>query len=462
MKSFLVTAFVIIMTLGLTSQAMAAPMTLDDCIELALKTRASIVRARGNEISAAADQRSALGAFLPSLSAQWSWSKGKETDIEPGGYHYTAFGEVFDTFDVGGETHYDHGYLPTDSVFAYPADQDLGPSKQLWLGADATFSISRIYSYAAAKANHARAKLDVIASEQDLIYSVKVAYYAYLANVQNLETQQEAVKRADEQLKLIESRFELGSAARSDVLKQKVQYGNDRLALLKAVNAVTNSRANLAYTVGLDPRDDHEFDTEYNVREYDGTLDEAISFGVNHNPSLLSQQKTVDWAKHSARAAKATWLPSVSGSYSISKFDGTQNYPEVFDYSSVTKRWGFSFNWNIFDGFSRHERIQNAKVSHNNSRADFADLRNYTVSNIKTGYSEIDQYKEQKAVSEENVAAADEDLKITQEKYNLGAATILDLLDAQVSLKEAQVSLISVDFDLNLAIAKLEKSMGKM
>ena len=75
---------------------------------------------------------------------------------------------------------------------------------------------------------------------------------------------------------------------------------------------------------------------------------------------------------------------------------------------------------------------------------------------------DIVQLKEQKTVSQENVAAAEEDLRITQEKYNLGAATILDLLDAQVSLKTAQVALIQVDFDLNLAIAQLENAMGKM
>jgi outer membrane protein TolC len=70
--------------------------------------------------------------------------------------------------------------------------------------------------------------------------------------------------------------------------------------------------------------------------------------------------------------------------------------------------------------------------------------------------------KQQRTVAEETVASATEDIKITQEKYNLGAATILDLLDAQVSLKRAEVSLISVDFDLNRAIASLEKSMGKL
>ena len=426
MKSFLVTAFVTIMILGLTSEVMAAPMTLDNCIELALQTRASIIRARGNEQLAAAGKRSALGAFLPNLGGSYSYSKGK--------------------------------YEPENAP-----SEDTGPSKTLGVSAGWTVvDFASLYDYAAAKADYARAKLDVIASEQDLIYSVKVAFYAYLANEQNLETQQEAVKRAEEQLKLIESRFELGSAAKSDVLKQKVQYGNDMLALLRAENAVTNSKANLAYTVGLDPRGEHEFDTNYNVREYDGTLGDAISFGMEHNPSLLSQQKTIDASRHAVKAVWGSYLPSLSLNASWSKFNGTERYPEISQFTYQTKSWGFRVSLNIFDGFFRERRLASARVNYNNSRADFADLRNLTVSNIKTGYSEIDQYKEQKAVSEENVAAADEDLKITQEKYNLGAATILDLLDAQVSLKEAQVSLISVDFDLNLAIAKLEKSMGKM
>ena len=64
-------------------------------------------------------------------------------------------------------------------------------------------------------------------------------------------------------------------------------------------------------------------------------------------------------------------------------------------------------------------------------------------------------------VAQESVAAAEENMKIVQERYNLGAATILDLLTAQEDLKRAQVSYINSRFDLNLAIARLENAMGK-
>jgi outer membrane protein len=91
-----------------------------------------------------------------------------------------------------------------------------------------------------------------------------------------------------------------------------------------------------------------------------------------------------------------------------------------------------------------------------------SDTRNSTIATVKSSYMEIEQLKKQVEVSTENVAAAEEDFRITQEKYNLGAATILDLLTSQVSLKEAQVALIRVQFDLNLAVARLENAMGKM
>ena len=59
------------------------------------------------------------------------------------------------------------------------------------------------------------------------------------------------------------------------------------------------------------------------------------------------------------------------------------------------------------------------------------------------------------------VAAAQEDVNLAREKYNLGAATILEVLDAEVSLKQAQTNQVQALFDYNLAISRLEKAMGR-
>lgn len=431
---------ILLVALLVSSNVFAKELTLDDCLELALKNRQSIISARGQENLARAGKRAALGAFLPSIDASYSYSKGKETAIDPPSY-IDMGGGVIDTVD----------------------EQDLGPSKslsvsgQIWL-----INLGNWFSLAEASSRLKASELDVIKSEQDLIYAVKLSYYGYLATVENVDVQRQAVERSNEQLKLIESKYELGSASLSDVLKQKVQNGNDKLALLKAENSVVTSKASLAYTVGLNPNDEQiTFSKVYQPKAYDGSMDDAIGFGMQNEPGYLSSQATVSAANKGLKAGYMGYLPRISGSASWTKFNGTQAYPTTFDYSSKTVRYGFTVSWNIFDGFFREQNVTSKKVALNNARAAEAEKRNLLARDIKTSYYAIEQQKQSKNIAQDNVDAANEDLKITQEKYNLGAATILDLLSAQVSLKQAQVSLIQAGFDLNLAIAQLENAMGK-
>ncbi|MCM2270940.1 MAG: TolC family protein [candidate division Zixibacteria bacterium] len=431
----IVTALMAVLILGIAAQA--AVLTLDDAIEMALKNRAAIIAARGQADLANAGKRAALGAFLPRVDASYDWYKTKYTSQKA---------EVLDTSGSLVEVEY-----PDETV----------TSKSLDFGGQISFTLpDAVFNYLASREEAAIAKLDVIGSEQDMILSVKTRYYAYLAAEQNVGVQEEAVKRSEEQLKLIQSRFELGSAAKSDVLKQRVQYGNDQLNLLQAKNSVISTKASLAYTIGLDPSQEHQFSTEYIVREYTGTLDEALQFGLTHSPSVLSAEQAIQAARYRFTNAKSDYLPKVSPlfSYGYGKDWGADDTWS----SGTAMTYGVTLSWNIFDGFQRERNVTSSRVSFNNARAAANDQRNLTSSEIKATYLELEQLREQKRVSGENVEAATEDLKITQEKYNLGAATILDLLNAQVSLKQAQVSLIQADFDLNLSVARLENSMGKM
>ncbi|MFC1475138.1 TolC family protein [Candidatus Zixiibacteriota bacterium] len=458
LKSNFIIAVLLIIVFGLNANA--NELTLEDCIELALKNRYSIISARGMEDLAKAGKSAALGAFLPSVSASYNYSKGKETDIEPG--IFRPIGDpvtVLDTTTINGQTAID---AVSVSNYELVEEQDIGPSKSLSVSANMwLFNLENFYSLAQANASKEAASLDVINSEQDLIFAVKLSYYTYLASVEKVEVEEEAVKRSEEQLKLINSRYELGSASLSDVLKQKVLFGNDQLALLTANNSVVTTKASLAYTIGLNPNSDIEFSKNYNTKEYEGSLEEAISFSFENEPGLQSSMMNSKAASKAVKATLSNYLPRLSGSASFTKFNGTQAYPTAFDYSSINKRYGFTVSWNIFDGFQRERAVTSAKVNRNNARAWEAETKNLVIRDVKTAYFEIEQQKQANQIAQDNVEAANEDMKITQEKYNLGAATILDLLNAQESLKRAQVDLIRRGFDLNLAIAKLENAMGK-
>lgn len=461
MRIVLITSFLVVLAAGATVSGAERTLSLDECIDLALTTRASIIMARGAEDLAAADRRAALGAFLPRVDASYRYAKSLKRDFEA----ETDVPTEVDTFwvaDTAGNLLGFPRVRNSEKMNLQLPDQDATDERLTLSATMSLLDVSNFFDLAAAGAEKARARLDVIASEQDLILSVKVAYYAHLAALENVEVQQDAVERSREQLNLIESMFEVGSAAKSDVLKQRVQLGNDRLTHISARNSVETTRAELAYTIGIDPNSDVAFETEHASRVYVADLDEAIAFGLGHQPDLLSARKSRDAAKHSVRSAWSAYLPTLGGSGNLTWFSGSSGDTVLYDNSQRTLSYGVNVSWNIFDGFWRERQLSSAKIVRNNTLARLSDQRNSVIVGIKTAYLDIEQTILQQEVAGENVAAADEDLRITQEKYNLGAATILDLLTAQVSLKQAQMTLIRAEFDHNLAIARLENAMGKM
>jgi outer membrane protein len=472
MKLFLVTVIIIgLLAPVVGGVAQAETLTLDDCINLAMQNRASIIRAHGAEDLANADHRAALGAFLPRVDAYYNYGKSYSRDLKSeatvptGAEFYVETSVPFEDSRTGETITWD---FLRDSVTGWETmefeQQDQDRTSKTW-GAQARMSLFNLpdwFNLARSGASQEIAQLDVISSEQNLIYIVKVSYYAYLAVAENVAVQKEAVKRSNEQLKLIQSRFELGSAAKSDVLKQKVQVGNDRLGLLEGQNSVITAKADLAYTIGINPTREVEFSKTYASQTYDGTLDDALQYGLSNQPGYLSAEKSVVASKHSVRAAKASYLPTLGANASLGWSDGTSGDTAIFNFSSRSSSIGIGASWSIFDGFYRERSVSAAKIQRNNAMAQAAETRNLVALRVKTAFYDIENANEKSTVSQENVDAATEDLNITQEKYNLGAATILDLLESQVAVTQAQVSLIRAGFDLNLAVALLDRAMGRV
>ena len=128
-------------------------------------------------------------------------------------------------------------------------------------------------------------------------------------------------------------------------------------------------------------------------------------------------------------------------------------YPETYS-------WRFGISWTLFNGFAREQQQTSASVASSVADARAADTRlavsaQYTqqVAALQTAFAKLD-------ITAVNVAAATEDLRVQQERYRVGAATILDLLTSQASLTTAQTNLVQARFDYLIARATLEALVG--
>jgi TolC family type I secretion outer membrane protein len=418
--------------------AQVRPLTLNDALSTALEKNFGYRIAEGNWEVAKAEKTGAAGALLPFVSAglSYGWTKRGPS---------SSF---------------------TQGLIVVPGSNQTTTTANYSLGLDVRqnlFDGGASYSgYRAASASETAARENFRGARQKLIFDVRSSYFSALKAKLLLEVQKDVVKRGEEQLKIAQARYDLGSASLSDVLKAKVSFANDQLTLISAENSYQVSLANLNSIIGENVNDSIELaDTLAPPTELNLGFEEALLKAEKNHPDLLAAQENMKAADWGVQAGRAGLYPSLS----LNAGYGWNNR----DFSRVTSlfdrdyqwRFGFSIGYNIFDRFSTYQSIKSSQARHANAQETYLQTRSQVALEVKQAFLDLAQAKQKLEVTNQQSESAEEDLNIVQEKYNLGAATILELLDAQVSYKQAKSDQVQALFDYNLAAARLKKSIGE-
>jgi len=416
------------------SGASAKVYTLDECVRMALDADPTLVQSRNAVKTAKTLVWSQAGQFLPSLSFSYSSSETHQGVRSP-------------------ELRYD----PADTIATTSKSYGAGFA----LEENLFDGLRNVWSYLGSRASLHWAKHSYTQTRSDLVLVVKTDYYLVLKAKKDLEVAKEAVKRSEELLKLFEEKYQLGSASQSEVLKQKVQYGNDQLTLVSAEKTVKSVYAQLALDMGIDPQTEFDVANIELHRESVADLDILIKQTMGDNPNLLAAKEELNASRYDVRSAWGWYLPSLSLGYSYSWSKDEFSELKKFGPYDHTGTLRLALSYNIFDGFTREHNLSKAKANLNNAKAQYNYVRNQVTKKLQDAYLQIKLADETLKVTEETERAAREDMDLVQMKYNLGAAALWELLDAQVSLKTAQFNKVKAEFDYNLALAGLQNALGQ-
>jgi outer membrane protein len=423
---------IVAVSLAVPAAAQQAPapqhleVTLPEAIQRALLVQPAMISARGENRSAAAARRSARGAFLPIITTNASASRSSQP----------RKGEQGDT----------NTYPP---IYTYSGT--LNASLDLFAG------FRRAANLRATSATLDASEAGVVFQRFQVTLDTKTAFYDASAAEDLVRVAQSQVRRAQQQLQISVDKLRAGSATRSDSLRSTVDYGNARIALLEAQANLTTTQATLGRQIGVDQP----------VRAVPDSALPLLPDTSAVRASALDRAPQVEQADARARAARAqvwtaraSYWPSLNVSYGDTRTDTL--FPRLPLFSNLKERfsWSFGVSWRLFDGFSREQQQVTASVARDNAEAAAADTRRgvnaqlaQQIAALSTAYEKID-------IARQNVAAATEDLRVQNERYRVGAATILDLLTSQTALTQAEQNLVRVRFDYLIARATLEALVG--
>src|SRR5947208_3961237 len=406
--------------------AQQVEVTLQDAVRRALDVQPAMVQARGNQRNAGASSRSAFGAFLPSVTTGASAARSNVGRID------ATTGR------------------PVPSEYSYTGSLNL--SLQLFDG------FQRFANLKAASATSNAADAGVVNQRYQVMLATKQTFYNALANEELVRVAQSQVKRAQQQLQISIDKLHAGSATRSDSLRSTVEYGNARIALLQAQANLATAQANLGRQIGVDAPVRAVPDTTL-----PGLPDTAaLRFtAIQSAPQVQQAEAQASAARAQVWSARSQYWPSITVSYSDNR-QGTKSpqFP-TFDNLPDSYSWRFGLSWPLLNGFQREQSQISASVNRDNAEAQAADARRGVNAQLTQQLAAMATTYEQIDIARDNLAAATEDLRVQNERYRVGAATILDLLTSQAALTQAEVNLVQTRFNYLIARAQVEAVVGR-
>ncbi|MHB8769563.1 MAG: TolC family protein [Syntrophales bacterium] len=413
------------------------PLSLQESVETALIRSVLIHASQEGVRGAEAHEREAFTGFLPRFSTSYSYTRYNR---DP----YLAF--------------------PGIPPAIPPANLTVGTKDNYnWIveARQPLFSGGTILAnYEASRTGTEIARLDEAATRQDLVLEVRTAYFSVLKAERILEVARQSLAQLQAHRAIAQSFFEQGMIPRNDLLVAEVEHANGRQFLLRAENGleITRSRFNTLLRRPLSTP--VAIVDDMGDRPYTKSVDDCIAAALERRPEIRAFALRRQQAGSQVKAARGEYYPSVSLVGNYAKFGDTPGvsgspYKDQENwYLMAVATWNF-WEW----GRTRH-RVA-AVVSRENQAADLlANVRDQVALEVKSAFLHLHESAKQIQVATAAIEQAEENFRISTERYREQVGTATDVIDAQTLLTKARTDRSAALGDFNINLARLERAMG--
>ncbi|HWQ61337.1 MAG TPA: TolC family protein [Negativicutes bacterium] len=299
------------------------------------------------------------------------------------------------------------------------------------------------------------ADLSLDKTKQQLKLDATNAYFSLLAKRNLLQVSQDSVDNLTAHLKNVQAQFDVGTVAKSDVLRSEVELANAQQELIKAQNNFDVAVATLNNVIGLPHGTEIKLKEDLKYTQQGVTLDEGISYAMKNRPDVIAADANIDKAKEGVKVARSGFLPSLS-------LTGTNNWNDDRFPGARNSNWmvGLTTSLTVFDTNLTLSKVKEAEAGLVSASETARQTKDTVALDVRQEYLGMREAEKRIETSKVAVAKAEEDFSIAQVRYNAGVGTNLDVIDAQLALAKAKTNYIQALYDYNTGKAKLDKAMG--
>mgnify|MGYP001810641459 CR=1 FL=1 len=357
---------------------------------------------------------------------------------------------------------------------------------------------------------------DIAAAEVSVRNNVITQYLTALQAQASANLQDTLLVTTTAQLQLARARLQVGSGTQLDVQRAEVADGQQRVAALRAKNTAQVEIVRLFQQIGMPPVAGTMLDPNLPATpalELQGVLDMA----KRANPALGALKLREESARRQLSSAKSGYYPTLSLSAGLSgntfRVTNTQSLIDQSRASTLSSRascirteevrarlqlsnnlaicegiaftpaqeqairdsqgkYPFDFTRNpysvsanlslpLFNGFRREQQVEQAAVQRRNAENNTRNQELRVTADVTTAWLQLNTAQQAVTLQEQNVRTARTALSLAQERYRVGAISIVDLVQARGDYERAETDRITAVYDVQRAFAALENAVGR-
>jgi len=324
---------------------------------------------------------------------------------------------------------------------------------------EASYTLSgtgKIGALRSSRASVASAEASETATHFRTALATDAAYFAVLADRELSRVAAERLRRAEEQLGVARLRVLAGEAIASDSLQLVLEVTRARYAVITSDSAVVASRLRLGRQVGLSVAVD--------AAPIDTAMPPPLPMSQEQAAAeLRAQGPEIEVARAAERravamlgAARERYLPEITLGATTGAYDA-----ELFPSALKRTQFAVTVSVPIWNGGQRELAVARARADREIAIATRADLERGAAEVMAQSYHGYLTSRAGIELASVGVAAANEAYRVQGARYREGATTILDLLEAQVAVSEAEAALVQARYATRVALAQIEALLGR-
>lgn len=410
-------------------------LTLQETLQIGMKNNYDILMAKNRKEAADLNYKYAFGAFLPTISgaASRTWSSVN----------------VKQKYSTGNNV-----------------ERKNSSSNNTALSADLNWTLfDGLKVFATKDKLQAIQDLGAIQVKEQIVNSVAQimnAYYTIILQKQKLKTITEQMAISKERVKIALNKLQSGLGSKIDYLQAKVDLNAQKADSLQQKTVIAESKTLLNRLIQLPEEQNYYQVTDSIPVNMELHLGDIKQTALSQNYSLLYARKNIDISRLTLKEINRSRFPTISftSSYSFSKQNSQAGF-FLFNQSNGLN-YGFKASIPIFEGFNITRQAKQAKLDIAYQQLNLQDRRSQVSTEVRNAFKDYIYYKKALNLEMENMDIAEENAKVTLAAFRLGQVSSIEVKEAQQSLADARMRLITARYNAKLAETKLLRLQGKL